>query len=147
MKVFLTENTGDIHLLEKPLSVDWTKTVNYVDVTSIGDYAKTSIPVSTAIDIQLVVDFGVDIPFSGIINVANGQYGYAVKYHLKQIEYKQYKIINLIGMANMLEGEHIPKIYVVRFDLGDGTYKQLYTHEREKDLVVERYYNKQNLWN
>lgn len=50
-------------------------------------------------------------------------------------------------MANMLEGEHIPKIYVVRFDLGDGTYKQLYTHEREKDLVVERYYNKQNLWN
>lgn len=54
--------------------------------------------------------------------------------------------IGLFGLGDIVWGHHSP-YEVVRFDVGDGTYREVYlAHGETADTVVERWYNRQGQW-
>lgn len=75
-----------------------------------------------------------------------------VRYQLLEwsFQYPDHEIVEstyrMFATSDMLLGEHAPKIKRVRFDVGDGTFRVQYALEREVDLVVERWYNQQGVY-
>lgn len=130
-----------------PAEASWEVAHNVIDVMSFsGSY---QMPVSRETRIELLFLSDVNIPLWGIINLMNGNYSRTVKYHIAEKTWTGYDltyVVSLIGHGKLLEGEHAPKICQVRYDLGDGTYRELYAHENEKETIIERHYNRKNLW-
>jgi hypothetical protein len=156
-KIFVTTDNGlIIPLKSQAVSVGWQVSVDTVDVSSIGSYTRQEIPISskTEIEIATLGDTIEALPDEGIINIALGNYSYCVRYVLESqaVSYPDHKVIeteySLFALGALLEGDHAPKIQRVRFDLGDGTFRVEYAHEKEVDMIVERYYNQQkvNQW-
>ena len=153
-KVFATTETGAIIPVPSDM-FQFERIVNYVDVTSIGSYTRTQIPTVTGVDMELTFwnkDFYMQMPETGILNVAWGNDALTIRYMLTDTTIvgnsnRKEQIIRLIGQGEPKYGEHAHRISVVRFEVGDGTYRQLYAHDHEKDLVIERQYNRLNLWN
>jgi hypothetical protein len=155
--VFVTTESGLVMPIQPELSsVAWQVDTDTVDVYSIGSYSPTVVPLSTKTEIEIsAYDKAIlELPDSGIINFAQGNYAYTVSYFVesKSINFPDHEVVEstytLIAMGQLLEGEHASKIKRVRFDVGDGTFRVLYALESEVDRVIERWYNQQgvNQW-
>lgn len=155
--LFIVNNQGLVVPFSNSLyrAVDWETTVETVDVSSIGEYLPRNIEVARSTIIE-VNTYGrgafSPIPDEGILNIAIGDISYCVKYNLEasSVSYPDHEVVEseyrLIATGGMLSGEHAPQIRRVRFDVGDGTFRVQYALEREVDLVVERWYNQQGVY-
>ena len=152
-KLFITTEAGFI--LPIPIKhCDITQEVQTVEVFTLHKLNADIIPVSTTTDIEIVLpsdNYYQTIPDYGILTLALPDSSMTIRYgvvgnYVEHIHGLTTQTLNLQGLGRMLTGSHSPKIYQVRFDLGDGTYRELYAHEQEKDTIIERYYNRSNLW-
>jgi hypothetical protein len=152
------------HQLDMPMSSlvmqHWTDSV---DVSSAANQWTESVPVAQGIEIEIASLWqrteesaylwdSLQTGREFVLNGGVGDKAFHVPVYLTEVSIdfpdhtQSQTLLCLQGMGALQWGQHQP-YRVVRFDVGDGSYKEIYLAAGETPTeVVERWYNKRGQW-
>lgn len=153
VSAFISQESGILTPIDGITQYAMSRTVTSSQLMKSEDWGIPYVIQHQETQIQVLSLKHNSIPEKGMINLCQDDLAFTVKYWLVATEVNpsqfpdiNYHVYHLRSHNPLLIGEHALKIKRTRYDLGDGTFREFYAHEKETGLIIERFYNRNNLW-
>lgn len=158
MQVMFIPDKWETSWIVIPEQVDLQVNQDSLSVHSIGSHTAEEVQLARSYEYEVIVTSIENAPvergIEGILMLGQGEYatsqrviGYGALHVSHYPQSKSYYTLGFFGMQSPEQGVHMPKLYKYRFDMGDGTFKQLLLSEWElslfdKNSYIDRIYGK-----